>query len=120
MAENGNNHTKVGRKPIEIDPAKVEAMASIGCTQTEIAMVLGGTVSTISRRFAKEFAKGQENLKMRLRKKQIEVAMAGNVTMLIWLGKQYLGQVERLEHSGEGGGPIRFIMGNGNGNGNKG
>ena len=29
-----------------------------------------------------------------LRKKQFEVAMSGDVRMLIWLGKQYLGQKE--------------------------
>ena len=30
--------------------------------------------------------------KIQLREKQWEVAMEGNVQMLIWLGKQYLGQ----------------------------
>ena len=29
---------------------------------------------------------------MKLRRKQIEVAMSGNHTMLIWLGKNMLGQ----------------------------
>ena len=32
--------------------------------------------------------------KQRLRKKQIEVALNGDRTMLIWLGKQMLGQAE--------------------------
>lgn len=32
---------------------------------------------------------------MSLKRKQYEVAMAGNVTMLIWLGKIRLGQVEQ-------------------------
>ncbi len=31
-------------------------------------------------------------MKIALRRKQIDLAMAGNVTMLIWLGKQLLGQ----------------------------
>ena len=32
-----------------------------------------------------------------LRKKQFEMAMDGDVRMLIWLGKQYLGQKENPE-----------------------
>ena len=35
--------------------------------------------------------------KIELRKKQWEVAMDGDVRMLIWLGKQYLGQSESPE-----------------------
>ena len=38
--------------------------------------------------------------------------MEGNVTMLIWLGKQRLGQRDRLdaEHSGPEGKPIPVII----------
>jgi hypothetical protein len=32
-----------------------------------------------------------------LRRKQYELAMAGNATMLIFLGKQYLGQADKRE-----------------------
>ena len=32
--------------------------------------------------------------KIELRKKQFEIAMEGDVRMLIWLGKNYLGQTE--------------------------
>lgn len=35
--------------------------------------------------------------KISLRRKQFETAMSGNPTLLIWLGKQYLGQGERIE-----------------------
>jgi hypothetical protein len=31
-------------------------------------------------------------MKIRLRRAQLRLAIDGNVTMLIWLGKQYLGQ----------------------------
>ena len=43
-----------------------------------------------------------------LRRKQYEIAMTGNPTMLIWLGKQYLGQRDRQAHelTGKDGGPI--------------
>jgi hypothetical protein len=35
------------------------------------------------------------NLKMKLRRRQIRAALDGNITMLIWLGKQYPGQREQ-------------------------
>ena len=38
--------------------------------------------------------KGIAERNMRLRKAQIELALGGNCSMLIWLGKQYLGQKE--------------------------
>jgi hypothetical protein len=34
-----------------------------------------------------------------LRKKQFESAMGGDKTMLVWLGKQYLEQKERVDHT---------------------
>ena len=46
--------------------------------------------------------------KMSLRRKQFEVANAGSIPMLIWLGKQQLGQADKSETSlsGPNGGPI--------------
>lgn len=40
-------------------------------------------------------AQKQEGLKLKLAGKQFEVAMQGNVSMLIWLGKQWLGQRDK-------------------------
>lgn len=39
----------------------------------------------------------KESLRINLLKKQYDVAMAGNVSMLIWLGKNELGQSDKLE-----------------------
>jgi hypothetical protein len=36
--------------------------------------------------------KGREDVKMSLRRAQLQLALNGNPTMLIWLGKQLLGQ----------------------------
>ena len=47
--------------------------------------------------FADLKAQKQEGLKLKLAGKQFEVAMSGNVTMLLWLGKQYLGQKDNHE-----------------------
>jgi len=88
---------KIGRPLLNIDPTIVEGMASIGCTKKEIALVLGCNEGTIHLRFSDVWEKGFSNLKMRLRKKQVELALGGNFTLLIWLGKQYLDQSEKQE-----------------------
>ena len=90
----------MAKKEIPIEK-QVEKLASYGLFNTEIAEVLGYDDTTLKRKFEKFLTKGKLNLKMKLRRKQIEVAMNGNVVMLIWLGKQYLGQAEKVEGTGE-------------------
>lgn len=83
--------------PSKIDPDTVEKLAAIGCTQEEIATVVGCSRETINRRFKKPIAAGHDRLRMSLRRWQYEKAKEGSVPMLIWLGKQYLGQTDRAE-----------------------
>jgi hypothetical protein len=97
---------KAGRPKLEIDGDLVEKLAGIGCPNKEIAAITGCSVDTLDRHFAEVIAKGRENGKTRLRKKQIEVALAGNVTMLIFLGKNMLGQADKQEISGPDGSSI--------------
>lgn len=100
---------KTGRPLAVVDPRLVEQLASIGCSLPEMAAACNCSQDTLERRFADEIKKGKENGKTRLRKKQIEVALGGNVVMLIWLGKNMLGQSDamRTELSGPNGGPIQ-------------
>ncbi len=92
---------KPGRPKLELDAKLIENLAGIGCPNKEIAAVAGCSVDTLERNFAAVIEKGRENCKTRLRKKQIEVALGGNVVMLIWLGKQILGQAEKIEQKTE-------------------
>ena len=87
----------MARPKIEIDAAELEKLASFGMTDREIADFFGVSQPTISRRFVSELTKGRSNLKKSLRRKQVEMALNGNVTMLIWIGKQYLGQADKQE-----------------------
>lgn len=93
----------VGRPKIEFDLAVVEELAAIQCTQSEMAAVLKCSVDTLSRRmkddpeFAETIKRGKENGKASLRRLQWRSANNGDRTMLIWLGKQYLGQRDRTE-----------------------
>lgn len=82
---------------IEFDKELVGKLASVGCTDHEIGMLCGVSEATVKRRARRELDLGRANLKKGLRRKQVEVAMRGNVGMLIWLGKQYLGQRERQD-----------------------
>ena len=87
----------MARPRLEIDTDLVEKLAVIHCTNTEIAAVVGCGESTIRRRFGELVAKGREQGRMTLRRKQYEAAMGGNITMMIWLGKQILHQSDKAE-----------------------
>jgi hypothetical protein len=93
-----------------IDPEIVERLAMIGCTTAEIASVCECSSDTLERRFAAILRKGREKGKSSLRLMQWKAAESGNVTMMIWLGKQLLGQRERLEHTGADGGPVKHVI----------
>ena len=84
------------RPALAIDLEMVQKLAAIGCTNREIASVLNISHDTLGRRCETELSNGREEGKMRLRKKQYEIGMSGNVTMLIWLGKNILGQSDKI------------------------
>jgi hypothetical protein len=69
------------------------------CTQEEIANYLDISVRTLLRddEFCHIYKKGLDKGKMSIRRQQYKSAEDGNVTMQIWLGKQYLNQRDRSE-----------------------
>ena len=82
----------------------IEDLARFSCTDVEIASIMGVSIDTLQSydnlaSFTECKEKGRERGKGSLRRKQYEIAMGGNVTMLVWLGKQYLGQREKIEAS---------------------
>jgi hypothetical protein len=87
----------MARPRLNIDPKLVQDLAALGCKASEISIVVGCSADTIEKRFAEQLQKGRENLKISLRRWQLEAAKKGNVAMLIWLGKQMLGQTEKVE-----------------------
>ncbi len=86
----------MARPKKEINAKGVEQLAGYGCTNAEIAAFYDCTESTIRKRFSDIVTKGRELGKTRLRKKQITVALQGNVSMLIWLGKNMLDQKDQI------------------------
>jgi hypothetical protein len=77
-----------------IPPDDVYKLAALGCTQKEIATWFAIPEETLKYNFYEYMQRAQEETKQRLRRAQITAALAGNVTMLIWLGKNMLGQQE--------------------------
>ena len=81
----------------------VRKLASIQCTDEEIAAGLGCSQDTLARGRKREpdlyaaILEGRANGRMSLRRAQYRKAMDGNPAMLIWLGKQVLGQRERAD-----------------------
>ena len=78
-------------------------MASVGATYEEIARILDIDPGLMSKRMAERgqefhaYKKGLSDLKTSLRRKQVQLALEGDRTMLIWLGKNILGQTDRRE-----------------------
>jgi hypothetical protein len=84
----------MGRPRIQIDENLLAGLARIGCTDEEMASILGVSPDTLTRRFAEIIKKGRSEMKMSLRRLQIRLAEEGSAAMAIWLGKQNLGQHE--------------------------
>ena len=88
----------VGRpKKYNLDTKQVEQLAGYGCTDTEIASFFDISRTTLERNYEHYLTKGREEGKIRLRQMQWASAKKGNVAMLIWLGKQLLGQSDKQE-----------------------
>lgn len=96
-----------GRPRTKIDWSKVDNLLKAGVEGTSIAQMLGISADTLYLRCTQEYpdyptftayaqAKRAEGLDL-LKLKQFDVALKGDRTMLIWLGKQYLGQSDKVD-----------------------
>ena len=84
-------------KKYKLDTEKVEQLAGFGCTNTEIASFFGCDESLIRKSYSEFLSKGRDKGKIRLRQLQWRAAERGNVSMMIWLGKQVLSQTDKQE-----------------------
>lgn len=89
----------------------IEGAGQIQCTLIEVAALLGSSEEPLRQFFkqwpeaADAYEKGKQNGKSSLRRQQFKLAMS-NPAMAIFLGKNYLGQADRHEVGGSGGGAI--------------
>ena len=84
----------------QINQEQFEKLCAIQCTKLEICEVLGVTDKTLDRwcketynkHFSVIFREKRQGGRASLRRAQFETAMSGNSSLLIWLGKNWLGQ----------------------------
>lgn len=100
----------MARPKANIDWGKVDKYLQAQCDGVGIAGLLGIDVETLYRRCkednkigfseysAQKKAEGVELLKA----KQFQTAMEGDKTMLVWLGKQYAGQRDKIDNEHQG------------------
>lgn len=75
----------------------LEQLAAINCSYEEMGAVMGINPSNLTRNYAQLIESGRAKGRMSLKRKQYEMANGGNVALLIWLGKQLLGQSDKRE-----------------------
>lgn len=84
-----------GGRPLKsafLTPGQITRAAEVGCSNKEIAILARLSHDTLVVRFRNELEYGRALRKWTILSKQFEGAEAMNVTMLIWLGKNELGQ----------------------------
>ena len=92
------NKPGAGRPRKKITVAQVKALAAIQCSYAEMASILECDASTLTKNFSQAIREGRKKGTMSLKRAQFKKAVDdGSTPMLIWLGKQYLGQTEKSE-----------------------
>lgn len=97
----------MARPVIEIKQEHFENLCNLQCTLDEIAGFFKCSSDTIERwckrtyneSFAEAYKKHSQNGRISLRREQWKLAQKGNASMLIWLGKQWLGQTDKVEQT---------------------
>jgi hypothetical protein len=101
----GKGGPEGGRPRKELDLDTLRNMVRIQCTAEECAGVFECSVDTLDRRlkeegyggFADFYKRYGDEGKASLRRAQWKAAQDGNPTMLVWLGKQMLGQRDKQD-----------------------
>jgi len=91
----------VGRPRLDVNEETIVQLCSIGCTMAEMSQVTGASESTLRANFHGAIKRGRANGAVTLRRTQWQLAMKGDRTMLIWLGKQLLGQTNEPQGSSQ-------------------
>jgi hypothetical protein len=102
-------------KKIHIDWERIEKMAMAGSNGQQISAAIGIHYDTLVNRcrtdlpddiseFSEYLRSKREKGNDLLLRKQYDIAMGGDKTMLIWLGKQRLGQSEKMQQDVTSGG----------------
>jgi CRISPR/Cas system CMR subunit Cmr6 (Cas7 group RAMP superfamily) len=107
---------KMGRPKLQLDDKTFDTAIQLPLIKADIAKLMMCSEDTLDRyvkqRFGETFAVLQDKNRQHFRKniiaKQYELAMKGNTTLLIWLGKQYCDQKDKTEFSGDASAPVQI------------
>ena len=91
-----------GRQRVVIDPLRLDELIRIGCRDNELAEAFGVSEAVLQRKFRSHISKKRGEIRASLRAKQVDLALAGDRTMLIWLGKNMIGQSDRADITSDG------------------
>ena len=98
-----------GENKTVIPPDEVYKLATLHASYREMSDFFGVPEETFKYNFRELVAKGRAETKHKLRSAEIKLALSGNATMLIWLGKQMLGQTESGDMAGENNAVLPWI-----------
>lgn len=108
-----NRKTGVGRTPVILDTELLAALSIIHCSFKEMANILKCGEEVLQKGMYREIvdenrAKGAQSLRRAQYQKAVK---GGDTTMQIWLGKNILGQTDKMatEVTGANGGPIEMV-----------
>ena len=121
MAEKKVVKKNLGGRPSKlplINKEHFEGMCKIQCTKDEMCAIFQVHEETLTKwchatynvGFSDIYKKLSSTGKMSLRRQQFKSAENGNVTMQIWLGKQWLGQTDKVETDNKNTQSINFII----------
>ena len=91
----------IGRNKTVVPEEQVLELAKLHCTNQEMADFFDVKLQTFVDNFRDIITKGRLLTKQRLRKAQLDLAMKGDRTMLIWLGRNILSQSEQTINNDE-------------------
>jgi excisionase family DNA binding protein len=124
LLEKKGGTIRPGPDKLQVDPAKLLSLARINCTYEEMAAVLDMSIRTFETRLAEDpelralIKRGRSEGKASLRRVEWKSALAGDRTMMIWLGKNELGQRDSpIELTGPNKGPLVILQADRNGTG---
>ena len=104
----GGKQEGAGRPYVELDWDQIAELCHMQCTQSEIAgfcrVDINTLITSCKRELKKDFSvfykENAEGGKCSLRRAQWKSAcITENPTLLIWAGKQYLGQTDKIDQS---------------------
>lgn len=97
------SEVKIHRAKRKFDAEQVEIYGKFRATYETMAGHMGVSVDVIRKKmedeesdFSKAYKKGFSDCKLKLTEQQLYWAFKGNATLLVWLGKQYLGEAEQI------------------------